>query len=159
MHGEFENPERRYRGFRPRQAYTSALAVSAPASHAIHSLYNNSSGSQWIVLRRIVAQSVSSPQGRLFQGTRGSNSGAVTPITANEAIGPGQHFYLDGALGVATYLFNVPGTTGALWTHDFPACVLPPGWSFGLEDPTSTEAMAVSFFWEAVFAEELDYPW
>jgi hypothetical protein len=37
--------------------------------------------------------------------------------------------------------------------------VLAPGWSLYVYPVNSATAAVVNFFWEAIFAEELDYIW
>jgi hypothetical protein len=159
MPGEFENPERRYRGFRPRQAASSYFVPTTPTNRATHSLYNNSTGSQWLVVRHIDAQSAGSCAGGFQNNTIGSSSGNVTTIVPNERTPPGQHFYQDVAtISPYTFLFTAPNAV-LMWSHDFPAAFIPPGWSFFIQALTSAAIVGVSFFWEYVFAEEVDYIW
>jgi hypothetical protein len=60
---------------------------------------------------------------------------------------------------VTPFALILQGGAANQWPHDFPMAIIPPGWSFTVQDPVSTEVCALSFFWEAIFAEELDYLW
>lgn len=159
MPGEFENPERRYKGFHPRQAASSAYYPSAPTSHASHQLYNNSTGAQWLVVRSINFISVGSLSGGLHNSAVGTVLGTVQSIVANERNLPGQHWYIDGTI-TNPVTFSFPqASTSTCWAHDYPICVLPPGWALWVQDQTAADACVGGFFWEAIFAEELDYIW
>lgn len=159
MDGDFDNPARQYRGFRPRQGASSGFIATAPVQNANHGLYNNSPN-KYLVVRRVVCICVSAPVAVFEHLLRGAVSGIVTPIVAGEALIDGQHTYSDaGSPGTGNFLFTAPTQTGPSWNQDFPMAVLPPGWSLRVVDPTVAEAMSVSFFWEAVFPRELDFDW
>lgn len=159
MQDDFENPARQYRGFRPRQAATSGYSPAAPTTNANHGLYNNST-IKYLVVRRVVCVCASAPVAIFQKGFFGSALGTVSPIMPGEALIEGQHTYADNPpSGQGIYLFTVPTSTGPAWQQDYPMCVLAPGWSLRITDPTAAEQMSVSFFWEAIFPRELDFDW
>jgi uncharacterized protein affecting Mg2+/Co2+ transport len=155
---EGENPTRRYRSFRPRQAMRGTASTAA-ANWATVRLYNNSRGAHYLVVRDWIYWTGS---GSVFfaygQGVLGTVvTGGISPILAGEAANPGQLFTNDDA----TQITGDWGTNNALnqtgWGHDFPFAILPPNWWLAMQGRVQGASINTDFFWEAINADELDY--
>ena len=156
---EGENPTRRYKWFRPRQAMEGALAPQATATNfATVSLYNDSRVSHYLVVRSLGLQlNGNFPTKIMHQGTLGSHLGTEAPLIPAEARLPGLIYYGDQAAaepGAQIYEFQSNSRDYTI----LPFAVIPPGWSWGFQ--TNTVAGTLAYFnllWEAIFADELDF--
>lgn len=152
---EGENPTRRYKSFRPRQAMLGSYLSTAPTHTATISLFNNSTGAQYLVVRDLFIPTVSAAPAFVSQqqGQIGTTAGLQQPVVSSNAALPGLVFFND-----TTTVYN----SAWLWSngsfsHEFPLAVLLPGWSFVVQARTGAQALAVGFIWEAIFADELDF--
>lgn len=159
---EGENPTRRYKSFRPRQAARGLISPSGSNSTTA-CLYNNSTAAQILVVRDIVPYANSAPYAVVTsyqQGLLGTKGGLVTPLWPGEAALPGVLTNFDTATAFtgdyALPIFQVANGY-AFWTHNFPFAIIPPNWSLVVQDGTNRGIYQVSFMWEAVFPDELDF--
>lgn len=156
---EGENPTRRYRSFRPRQAARGVITLTGPTNNATLSLYNNSSGVHVLVVRAFM---VSSTVAHLVlvarqQGAQGASGGTIVPGVTGDGARAGLLYSLDTATAITPdYLvpsqFNWPA-----FGLEFPFEVLQPGWSLTFQDTTAAETMRLAVIWEAVQADQLDF--
>jgi hypothetical protein len=158
MPGEHQNPDRRTRGFHPRQAMVSHVAPSAPTNKATFCLFNDSTGPHILAVRNILSTATVYGIGYLFQGSVGAITGRSVPIVVGGAKLAGVMLYNDQTTvaGVGNYVFP-PAAGVPLWNQPYPLAYLQPGWSFIYQLNTAAAVCLAGFFWEALLPEELDY--
>lgn len=159
---EAENPTRRYKHFRPRQAARGGVGAVTPTNYATFALFNNSTASQLLIVRAVSYGINSAPvqwgmiEARLT-GTPGQTGNyfpsmgelpGLVDFSDQPAILPGD--YVDG------YSLE---TSVSLAPFPFPLAVIEPGWSFFIQATSMGNPSAAGFIWEAIFPEELDYVW
>lgn len=165
---EGENPTRRYKWFRPRQAARGSITLGNVTNYSTVALFNSSSGAHYLVIRDY--ETIFADPGGLtsigyVQGQLGTAGGVKTPLVPGEAVPPGILTSLDSAT-LLTLDWPLPWMGGAMnnssawWPHNFPFAVLPPGWSFVLQDNAVGSGLAqLNVMWEAILADELDFAW
>jgi hypothetical protein len=161
---EYENPTRRYKWFRPRQAARGYLLDTSGISHPTGGLYNNSTGAHVLIVRELISTALPSVTGNVgwayVQGMPGTVGGTVTPLIPMQGALPGQLWSADLAF-YYTPDFLPPAVAGSgnfsYWGHEFPLAVLPPGWSIALAGALASGDVVLSVMWEAIYPEELDY--
>lgn len=165
---EGENPTRRYKWFRPRQAAAgSATDTSTGGDEVAISLFNNSTGPYFLVVRSIDMQSSASPAQVVLinaPGQIGNQDFTVStiPILMDQAQPPGliiitrAYDFVGAQFG---YQFNGVSNEHMWWQYDFPVAVIPPNWSLVALDQTGATTLRVSFMYEFLFADELDFAW
>lgn len=154
------NPTRRYKWFRPRQAVRAHFLTVTPANWATLALFNNSTGSQLLVVRDYGIDPFSTAAGVIFfqQGKFGTlQAGDVTPIVPSGGALPGQFYYDDEATARSTAQIGAVSGTPQQWVHDFPFWIIEPNWSLVFQSNTIGQAVGVFVGYEAIFADELDY--
>ena len=156
---EFENPTRRYKWFRPRQAARGEIGISA-VNYATAQLYNDSSGPSILVVRdlRVIDESGNSRQQLYYSQTKLSiNNGTKTPLMPGEAAPAGLLGTQDlPALATFDFMF-ADGTDVGSWIHDFPLAIIPPGWALNAQIGTLAHLLYISVVWEVVSIDELDF--
>ncbi|SRR6266446_2939105 len=155
---EGENPTRRYKWFRPRQAARGygAPTQASPNTQSV-SLYNNARVTHALVVRAIAtASSAIAMVTESRQGVLGTLAMGAVAIFAGEAALPGQVFTNSGE-GQLSPDFLVPNNGDQSWNHDFPFSILPPGWSLRVQPSGGSGDIQVSFLWEALTIDELDF--
>jgi len=156
---EYENPTRRYKWFRPRQAQYGSIQPGTHVNYGQGSLYNDSTGPQLLVVRAI---NMLSSQGanmflQAYQGKSGAPGGTVSPFVAGEARLAGALFSLDNASGLFA-VFGMSSPTGSFpFNGSLPVMVLPPGWSLLAQSSGLADVCTFSFLWEAISIDELDF--
>lgn len=158
---EGENPTRRYKWFRPRQA-ARGFAIVQPTNYAAVGLFNNSTGPQYLVVR---AMRIYDDTGVLFaqdynlRGHLTSISQTSIPIVSSTPQIPGQVYYDDLAAfpDNTGYQFDGPKDTDVYWEQPFPLAVIEPNWSYVVVNATTGDVTQVAFIWEAVDPDELDF--
>jgi hypothetical protein len=157
---EGENPTRRYKWFRPRQAARGFADTNAGSNFPTYYLFNNSTAAQYLVVRAISGQFGNGLALAYVQGNPGVALGTITPLIPGTAALPGLLTFLDAAAAITpdgggpSYQTATQGTS---WNHEFPIAILPPNWSLAIADLGGSQPRAVSVFWEAIFADELDF--
>ena len=156
---EYENPTRRYKWFRPRQAARGSITPATNVNYPTAALYNDSSGPQLLMVRLV---SCVSPNGGTMgliaqQGTIGAAGGIISPFVSGEAKPPGALYALDGAALVVSD-FVMATYTGS-WPENgaMPVAVLQPGWSLVAQSNSLTDKAQFGFMWEAISVDELDF--
>ncbi|HEY2108236.1 MAG TPA: hypothetical protein VGH29_20725 [Candidatus Binataceae bacterium] len=158
---EFENPTRRYKWFRPRQAARGYGFIGA-TNTPIVSLFNDSTGPELLVVRalRVVSSTGAlSTSDFAQQGELGTEYGQpVLPLVPSMAAPPGTIYVADvtSVPQINGYNFTGPQSIDVFWEQDFPLAVIEPGWSYGLIGSIGKN-LQVSFVWEHIFADELDF--
>ena len=156
---EGENPTRRYKSFRPRQAMRGYAAPAAPANKQTILLNNNSGADKYLVVRHFHVRQVNNDDIGIgyVSGTLGGTAQQQGGFFSGDGTLPGLVYSLDDAT-TRTYDFEVtPSNNVWLWNHEFPIAVLQPGQSLLFQDTTAVHAMAVGLVWEAIFPDELDW--
>jgi hypothetical protein len=148
---------RGYRGIRLSRAMRSGFSQSA-TNHGTHSLYNNSQGQFYLVVRALsffelsgadVAQLVNN------KGTLGTHQGTEAHMIMDHAPGPGQHYFLDSAAQLTgDFEFAVYQAPNP-WPN-IPLAVIPPGYSLAVQLMDTTLTTRCGFIWEYVTVDELD---
>jgi hypothetical protein len=155
---EGENPTRRYRSFRPRQA-SRAVGSTAATNWATVRLYNNSTGSHYLVVRDWTfwtgSTSIAFASGQGSIGTVPTTG--ITPLVAGTAAIPGQILVNDDATQINSDWATNDAGGQVSWMHDYPFAILPPNWWLAAQGRIQGSAINVAFLWEAILADELDY--
>jgi hypothetical protein len=159
---EGENPTRRYKSFRPRQAARGYFNAAVPTNWGTVYLYNDSTAAQLIVVRGCWAGFVTGNPalGYQVQGKTGTLiANATHPIVAGGAKLPGS-FYSDDLAAQFTDspIFVINGITPVFTRQDI-ITVLLPGWSFAMQSTGTATSVEAFLLWEAIFADELDFMW
>lgn len=157
---DYENPGRRYKWFRPRDAMRGEFNQGSPTNFATVYLYNNSSGQYYLVVRAI---EVAAGAGTVIniayvQGVVGTAGGTVQRVVPTDAPLAGTLARQDlTPVLTPDFILRCDQQGGAYWQHDFPIAIIPPGWNLGVCNTTSAQGNTVSFLWEAVFPDQLDW--
>lgn len=158
---EYQNPTRRYKAFRPRQAYRGVITLATPTNNATLSLYNSGSGPQVLVVRAFTVAPTTAKSVFIARekGSQGSSGGLIQPVMGATPAGPGQLFSLDTATALTPDYLATPQSNSPIWPYEFPVDVLVPGHSLVFQDTTAAEAFSLAILWEAITVEELDFAW
>lgn len=159
---DWNNPARRYKWFRPRQAARGGIAYNAGAASKFTTgaLFNSSTGRALLVVRNWHVYQ-SGVNGSHFGYYNGRLTGTNYPA---QSFFPGDSApagLVDGsqqaaALALTEYQIGGNDVTNS-WPSTLPFAVLAPGWSLVCQAVNSNSAMLVSFLWEEVAIDELDY--
>jgi hypothetical protein len=156
---ETQNPTRRYKHFRPRQATFGQRATGTPTNLATVSLFNNSPGPQALMVRDV---NLSSTAGDLIRaayvpGAVGTTSGIVSQMIPTDGLQAGFLASIDTAT-VFNGFYIVTAVQGAFtWYHDFPFAIVPVGFSLVFQNTTAAHAMSVALIWETVAEDQIDF--
>jgi hypothetical protein len=157
---EGENPGRRYKFFRPREAARGYISVAGGSAFPSVYLFNNSS-SHYLVVRDFQTQVGSGSLIYLasVRGHTGTQGGTIHPYVADMAQPAGQLWSDNAATAISPD--NLQKNTGnsPIWGHDFPIGVIAPGWSMVFQQEISTATMEIGIIWEAILPDELDWLW
>jgi len=158
---EGENPTRRYKWFRPRQAACAAAANVTTADYGTFFLFNNSQGSHYLVVVDAFLPIGSAIGARIkkSQGFSGSIANPTYPFIAGEATLPGLLYYSDEATAFTDYDQLAQTYNPAFNNMVVPRAVIPPGWSWVVGSPSHGVEVSISVLWEAIFPDELDWLW
>lgn len=157
---EGENPTRRYKWFRPRQAAWGYCPVQAtPTNWGTVALYNNSPGTEYLVLR--LFYTVDSGNQSIMVSRRQSRVGTVLlnsvfPLLPDGAAAPGQLIVSDEAQITSGIIFDHSlqfVTTGAM----LPMLICPPGWAIVFQQLSQTVPANLGVLFEHIEPEELDF--
>jgi hypothetical protein len=153
---------RRYKWFRPRQAYRGGAPVTNPGGgkFATISLYNASTGPLVLVVRDLNWGSTSGAAASLGykQGRLSGTAGVVTPLFPGDHAGAGLvDFQAAAAVLVGEYAYESPALTQGAWPHDFPLAIVPPGWAFFVCNQSAASPMGAGLIWEEVSIDELEF--
>jgi hypothetical protein len=156
---EGDNPTRKYKWFRPRQAWYGRAQANGPTNYGTVSLFNDTLGSELIVLRHVAFLNMGNVRIAMFhqpgaQGTFASNGLPLVPGTAKRA---GGIYTSDQATNQSTGLYFDCNTNQVEWRHDFPIAIVPPQYSVSFQCQTAATTTTVTFMWEAILEDELDY--
>jgi hypothetical protein len=146
-----------YRGLNLQRAMRSGFLNTSPTNRATHTLWNNSQGQHYLLVRSVQISTTGSStwMGQTVQTPAGTSQGAVISILPNRAPGPGLHYYQDTATAL-TPDFGFGQQAVSPWAHEFPFAVLPPGYGLAVAPNVNTIVACIGFFWEYVLAEHLD---
>jgi hypothetical protein len=153
-------PRRKYRDFRPRQAMRGFKGTGVPTNLATVGLYNNSTGPLVLAVRDIqIGGTAGDFIAMSYQNLQlGGTSGKVQALDSSGSVQSGLINGIDTATAYAgDYQFPL-GTQGDFnWYHEFPIAILIGGVSLVMQCVTAAHAINVSFTWEAIAVDELDY--
>jgi hypothetical protein len=157
---EGENPTRRYKWFRPRQAANGYAPLVAPTNYGTAGLFNNSTGAQYLAVRAFHCGGSTGAQ--LWSWLPGLPSGATVqttsqPALANVARLPGQIWTLDAATLLGDPFADYSADTDFGWRHDFPFVIIPPNYSLVYQQQATGNMVTFTITWEAIEADELDF--
>jgi len=145
---------------RLRQAFVSQYPAATATNRATHLLFNSSAGDRVIVVRAFTfngATAASATPIGAQQGALGSHLGTETPLWRGEAIGVGQHFYVDTLTVLPNQQLITPAvSSNFLAALDLPWAVLPPGWAFYIQANAAALTLAASFQWEELAIDDPD---
>lgn len=156
---EGENPTRRYKWFRPRQAMRGFISQTGNSNFGTCLLYNNSSASHLLVVRSIMPTPDLSSNYTVgvIQGLQGTAGGTVQSVMAGDANKPGMLSSLDAAAAYAQYVSILNPQFTFNFDLSVPLFVLPPGWSAFVQDLGGGANIDCAFLWEAIYPDELDW--
>ena len=159
---DWNNPARRYKWFRPRQAARGGVPKTTPSAGTFFtvSLYNSSTGATVLVLRD---WSISGAGANLT--ALGYNKGRLTGTNyPAQSFFPGDSapaglvdYQAAAAALTGDYYTTLNSTAGGLWPHDFPFAIVPPGWAFFMCITIAAAFGQAGFLWEEISIDELDY--
>jgi hypothetical protein len=159
---EWENPERKYKWFRPRQAMRGQGNIS-PTNRATISLYNDTKGRNFLIVRDVRVQGLTTIRNQIsyLNAQIGSTTGCAQQPLLPSAPALGGTVYAIDTSTVYPPDFLMTSLTGidATWPHDFPFAVLEPGWSLVVQSATTGGFMYVDFLWESIEPDQLDWFW
>lgn len=159
---DWNNPARRYKWFRPRQAFRGGIpsTTAGAGKFATFSLYNSSTGPIVLIVRdwQFVGGSASMVFG-YNQGRLAGTAGTQNRLVPGDAAGAGLVDYqaANAALTTTDYHLPIVPTAANQWMHDLPFAVVPPGWAFFLQCSTAATAITGALLWEEIAIDELDY--
>lgn len=161
-HWEGVNPTRRYRWFRPRQAAWAAASTTSATNRPVVFLYNNSPN-QYIVIRSVLVSPAQNGtvNGAIVQGgNTGTPSNAVVPFIGAEGLPPGQLFVQD-TTDVTPFIFSFTPSVNVLTQlmPIYPLAILPFGYSLRVWLLLNTQTITVSYLYEHIYPDELDFFW
>ena len=156
---EGENPTRRYKWFRPRQAMRGYDGFSAPTNYATIGLYNNSRSTHVLVLRDIQTggghTTFASPQDALPTGATVVTT--VNPVFGLQAALAGQVFHLDSATLYTNTDWDISNNFPPNRVLNIPFAVINPGQCLLFQSQTRATFLTFQAIWEAITIEELDF--
>ncbi len=160
---EGENPTRRYKWFRPRQAVRGAVSSADAGANTAVYLYNDSTATQLIVVRHWVLPGITGATDfeiGYVKGKKGTPAGNVQPLIPTGARLAGI-ITLDGATTLPQYdSFPFLGGNNnqfGYWNHEFPFAILEPDWSLAFVSTNGTAGPPFFALWEAIEGDELDF--
>ncbi|SRR5712691_5139551 len=156
---EGENPTRRYKWFRPRQAAYGFGVISSPTNFGTIWLFNDSPGQFYLAVRDWHTQNVGASRISVYnaQGAQGTKAREGVSYMQSTGKVPGAIYTQDVTSNVQNaYLFDNNAFSGS-WYHDFPLGVVEPGWSLGFQNQTQAGFMGCSLIWEWLSADQLDF--
>jgi hypothetical protein len=128
----------------------SAYQSGTPTNLATHTLFNNSSGPNVLVVMRVSVWIATADLvvGGVTRAPAGAALGAVSPFVTGGQPPAGLHYYADTASALTPVDF-IPGPVTALnvWDLSFPLLALQPGFGFVIQNSVSAHAMPCSFVW------------
>jgi hypothetical protein len=154
------NPTRRYKWFRPRQAIRGSIVSPTPTNWGTLWLFNDTTGSQYIVLRDVAPRVDASSANFYFfrQGKAGTiQTGHLYPYVASTAKRAGIFYFSDEASQFTDDQVVTTLVGSMVWLHQFPIIVLEPGSSFVIQANNAGQSVGVIAVWESIEADELDY--
>ena len=157
---DYENPGRKYKHFRPRQAVRAMKTLATPTNHATFSIFNDSTAPYVIALRDFTVFGTAGDliASSFTAGQVGSSAGLMAPLMSNEAQQNGRIASIDSAtVYPGDYAMALSAQGIWYWTHDFPFAVIGPGWSLILQNGTIAHTTTVSAVWESIQIDQLDY--
>ena len=157
---EGENPTRRYKWFRPRQAAAGTATVAA-TNYATGLLYNAGRGAFLLALRDflITPSAANNFSVGAIQGLpTGAGAGTQQQLVATEALSAGLVYSVDSATFYSPYgHYPYAPVAGYGWPHEFPVMVVPPGWCAFIQAAVKALTVNFDFTWEAIGPDELDW--
>ena len=153
--------------FRVARAMRSGYIGTTPTNLGTHTLYNNSTGANMLVIRDISVGCATAGDlivGGITQTILGAVAGLAVPLVAGMSSLAGLHYYADTATAISVDWFAGAGELTGRFPHDFPLAILQPGWGFAVQDKTAAHQMMCSFIWEMLdpadvyFRELMDQP-
>lgn len=152
------NPTRRYKWSRPRQTHRAYGQQTNNTNKGTISLYNDSTGPQILVVRLLSVVTSAGETGLSSRtGTLGTLYGHGQPITIGDGRGPGAVYTIDSATTFASDFSYITSGNAGLLEPMFPIAVLPPNAALVVQNTQSASNINVSFIYEAIAIEELDY--
>jgi len=155
---DFENPTRKYKYFRPRQAFRGTANLT-PTNLPSFALYHTGLNATVLIVRYweltlAAAATVLTAIQRGVYGNKVMTGVGIVPETAAPA---GNVNSLDTATAITGDASPavVPPVYG--WIQDYPFTVLQPGCSLIVQGQTVAQAARVTFFWEEILIDQLDF--
>lgn len=151
---------RKYAEYMLRHAARGTGNITA-VNHATFALFNNSTSGRFLVVDDWSWDDTTSTANFMstYSRTRltGSAGTAVTVFPESGAV-PGLIDVSDQAVQLtADGQFKGPTNVDRYWPHEFPYAVVPPNWSFVLQDFNGAHSVQVNFWWIALFPLEFEY--
>ena len=157
---EGENPTRRYKWFRPRQAVTGSFSTPTPTNWATIWLYNDSTAGQVMVIRNVTINPNLNAGLQYFERKGKSGilqAGGLHNYIQETAKLAGVFYYSDEATQFTDDILGASIASPVTWNHEFPFRILQPGWSLVAQALSSGANCGLIATWESIEADELDF--
>jgi len=158
---EGDNPTRRYKWFRPRQAAIGSTIITGGASYRGSELYNGSSTYYLVVRDALVWCGIGGIQAAFATGPQTDASGTAYqgPIVSDAAVIAGTLYAGSVAAGrLSPALFYYTQSLFEWTSHDFPLAVIGPNSSLVFQGAYGNSTAEIDhIMWEAIYPDELDY--
>jgi len=141
-----------------RVAFAGGNLPATSAQNSFFQLFNNSQGAEYLVVRDWMVNF--SVTGRAFfsigQSNLAGTSQTVYPAFSGQVPPPGIFTIGSSATTILSgYVVDNVANTPISWVHNYPFCVLSPGWYLTFQLNAADNAGFVSAWWAAALAEEL----
>lgn len=140
-------------------AYGGGQFATAAADFTTLALLNNSQYAEYLLIRTWSFTPNGNNIGLVGVAQTNFGGTAVTPIPfmPNEAPPPGVLTHI-AATSAQVNGFVIGGSASSpnIWPLDIPFALVPPGWSFFIQQFTANVILTASVMWEAIMPEQLD---
>ncbi len=159
---DWNNPARRYKWFRPREAMRGQATPSTAGAgdYNTKALYNDSTGPIVLVVRHWNCQVTAAGVVNFFynQGRLTGTNYPAQPLYPGDALKNGLVDYSQpSSAGTPDFAIYLGAAGMEIWRHEYPFAILPPGWSLVIQAGSTAAVMGAAFLWECVRIDELDY--
>jgi len=145
----------------PRQAFiTGCSSITASGQYSTFSLYNASQSRSYIAILdwQIVANTTGTMYMAYSRGNFGGTALTVLPFIPEQGDYPAQAYNSTQASQVAAggYALRPAASTPQTWPHNYPFCVLAPGWQFYLQHNGANDGFNIGVLGQWLTPEQLD---
>jgi hypothetical protein len=140
-------------------AFGGTTTTAVAATNGSAQLFNNSSYAEYLLLRdwSVTAEAIEAIRLTLTQTNLGLTTVPVTSYLPTETPPPGLITAGTTTTGIGNgYNIVVAADVLTGWSHNYPFCIIPPGWYFSAQIVALNHALTFNVMWEAIKPEQLD---